>query len=110
MKNIVGFVFMFAMSFSAFAQRQVSVTGRGTESTYCYAQSGPTCLDQLKWRAQSAAEQDARQTCEWTYRGKSLTYTVFAFNTCNPYSLPFDNEATWAQCRSEVQMQCEVQQ
>lgn len=103
-------IFIFLVSTgSVFAQTQIPVTGRATESTYCYARSGPNCLDQLKWRVQSSAERDARQVCEWNHRGQSLTYTAYTFTTCNPNYLPFDNEATWVQCQSEVQMKCAVQ-
>ncbi|MEK2645636.1 hypothetical protein [Bdellovibrio sp. BCCA] len=109
MKKIILTVLPLLFAQSVFATRTVYVTGRGSERTYCNANSGFFCLDKAKRDAQYDAENDARRNCEIFQRGRALTYTASYFTNCNPSYLPPNHDGTWVSCNSDCRMQCEVQ-
>jgi len=108
MKHILGVALMFVFCQSAFAARTIYVTGQGSEYSFCNANSGFFCFDNIKRRAQDEGERDARWRCEMSYRGRALTYTTSCSTFCNPNYLPPRHDGTWVNCRSDCRMQCEV--
>ncbi|ASD63590.1 hypothetical protein [Bdellovibrio bacteriovorus] len=108
MKTLIIAVFAILISQSVFA-KTIQVTGRGSEYSYCNANSGSFCFNNIKQRSEDEAERDARWTCEMTHRGRSLTYTTFTNTFCSPNYLPPRHDGTWVNCRSDARMQCEVQ-
>ncbi|WII71163.1 hypothetical protein QJS83_11900 [Bdellovibrio sp. 22V] len=100
--------FAILMSQSAWA-RTVYVSGHGAENSFCNANSGYFCFDNIKRRAISEGERDTRWTCEMNQRGRSLTYTLSCNTYCSPSYLPPNHDGTWVNCRSDCRMQCEVQ-
>lgn len=109
MKNAILSVFAILMSHSLADARTINVTGRGSSSSYCNANSGNFCFNDVKRRSESEAERDVRWNCEMTQRGRSLTYTLFTSTFCSPSYLPPHHDGTWVNCRSDSRMQCEVQ-
>lgn len=95
-------------SWTLAATRVISVTGTGSESSYCNANSGYFCLDNIKRRAESNAERDAQWRCEMNERGRARTYTSYCSSYCSPNSLPPNHDGTWVNCRSDCRMDCEV--
>ncbi|NUN05784.1 MAG: hypothetical protein HUU57_08480 [Bdellovibrio sp.] len=94
---------------SAQAARTITVSGSGTENTYCNPTASYFCIDDAKRRARSEAERNARWTCELNERGRALTYTAFFSDYCNPSYLPPNHNGTWVNCRADVRMSCEVE-
>lgn len=88
--------------------RNVSVVGYGSERSYCNANSGYFCFDNIKRRSQDNALRDARRACEFSQRGRSLTYTASYSTSCNPFNLPPNHDGTWVSCNTNARMQCEV--
>lgn len=88
--------------------RQIYVNGRANERSFCNANSGYFCLDNIKRRAESNSLREAQRACEFTYRGRALTYTGSASSFCNPSHLPVNHDGTWVSCNANASMQCEV--
>jgi len=88
--------------------RTINVSGRGSERSFCNANSGYFCLDSIKRRSQDDAREDARRVCELNYRGRAQTYTASYSSFCNPNSLPPNHDGVWVRCDSTANMQCEV--
>lgn len=107
MKTFLFATLVLLMSQSVFA-KTIQVTGRGSENSYCNANSGSFCYNSIKQRAESAAERDVRWTCEMNHRGRALSYTIFTNTFCSPTHLPPNHDGTWVNCRSDARMQCEV--
>lgn len=106
-------LFLFTLLFSqlAFAvPTRIYVTGDGRQSSYCNANSGYFCLDNIKRQAQADAERDARWSCEMSHRGRALTFTASTNTNCNPSYLPPNHNGTWVNCSAQCRMQCEVEQ
>lgn len=97
-----------AFTFSEAQARQIYVSGRGSERSYCNANSGYFCLDGIKRRAENDALRDAERVCEFTHRGRALRYTASTSSFCNPSHLPVNHDGTWVSCNSTSSMQCEV--
>lgn len=93
---------------TSMAAQMIYVTGRGSDNSYCNANSGYFCFDNSKRRAESDAERDARWTCEMNHRGRALSYTTYFSTYCNPAYLPPNHDGTWVSCRSDANMQCEI--
>lgn len=108
MKSIVFILLTVCGIQPALAASRIQVLGRGTESTYCNANSGAFCLNNVKTQASNAAERDARWRCEQTHRGRSLTFTMQVSTYCSPNYLPPRHDGTWVNCRAEARMQCEI--
>lgn len=89
--------------------RTIRVSGSGSESSYCNANSGSYCIDNIKRRAEQDATFAAERTCEFSHRGRALRYTVSHSTFCNPSYLPPNHDGTWVRCNSNASMQCEVQ-
>ncbi|KYG61113.1 hypothetical protein [Bdellovibrio bacteriovorus] len=105
----IGVLLLQLFAFTAEATRRITVTGRGSENSFCNANSGSFCLSNAKNRAEQDAERDARWTCEMSHRGRALSYTAFCSTYCNPNYLPPRHDGTWVNCRSDCRMDCEVQ-
>ncbi len=108
MRLIFAVLSMLSLSSAASAYQTIYVTGRANENTYCSANQGSFCIDSSKRRAESAAEREARWSCEMHNRGRALTYTTYYYTYCNPSYLPINHDPTWVSCRAEAQMQCEL--
>ena len=109
MKKMILLSLTVFMSQSLAQAKTISVNGRGSASSYCNANSGTFCFNDVKRKSESDAERDARWTCEMTNRGRSLSYTLFTNTYCTPSYLPPNHDGTWVDCRSDARMQCEVQ-
>lgn len=109
MKTAILSLLTILMSHSLASAKTIHVTGRGSANSYCNANSGTFCFNDIKRRAESDAERNARWTCEMTHRGRSLTYTLFTSTSCSPSYLPPRHDGTWVSCRADARMQCEVQ-
>lgn len=109
MKNLILLSLTVFMSQSLAQAKTITVNGRGSVNSYCNANSGNFCFNDIKRRAESDAERDVRWTCEMTHRGRSLTYTIFKNTFCSPSYLPPHHDGTWVNCRTDARMQCEVQ-
>lgn len=101
-------LFSIVLAHSTALARTITVSGRGLERSYCNANSGYFCLDNVKRGAQADAGRDAQRVCELSYRGRSLTYTTAYYTSCSPSHLPPHHDGTWVQCSATASMQCEV--
>lgn len=101
-------VLLFLFTSMSYADRIEYVTGYGNEFSYCNTNSGYFCFDNVKRRAESSAEQDARWNCELNRRGRALTYTSSFSTFCTPNYLPPVHDGTNVSCRSDCRLQCEI--
>lgn len=85
-----------------------SITARGRASSYCNANSGSYCTNDITRNSEREASQNIRRSCEWSYRGRSLTHTLYSNTRCNPSYLPPNHDGTWVTCETDARMQCEV--
>jgi hypothetical protein len=99
-----------AFSSAAYARRTINVRGHGQYNDYCDPRNNYSCINNVKYRAEQYAEQDARWTCEGSYHGRALTYTRSFYTNCNPNYIPPGSRPVMVLCTSDADMDCEIDQ
>ncbi len=81
--------------------------GSAIESGFCDGAVAYSCIDQIKYRAQNRAAEDARWRCE-IRQGQTDRMYPSCDHFCNPNYLPPESRGTYVTCNSNCSVRCEI--